>query len=92
MSWNNSELVNLLHKCAVHCKFKKKDGTLRETVMTTNPSFVPGMNFKVNQPDANGNLPIIQYYDLEAKQWKQMLGNAEFMVYQSFKTLPAKYK
>lgn len=85
-----TEQKELLNKCVVRFKFQKADGSIKETVGTTNLKFIPDAKHPKN-PAATSD-STIPYYDLEVGDWRSMQINSQFIHIKSWKSVPAQYK
>ena len=78
-----------LEKCVVKFQFQKVDGSIRESIGTTNLKFIPLDKHPKNPSKVSDN--TIVYYDLESGGWKSMQINAQFMILKTWKSVPEKY-
>lgn len=70
---NPEQLRNLLFNTRVLLKYKKKDGSIKETTGTTNPEIV-GLHYEMKKTTKDEskkrNNEIINYFDLEKNEWR----------------------
>lgn len=84
------DLRKVLAACVAHLKFTKKDGTTKEVIATTNNKFIPEKDHP--KTGASGADTTVKYYDVEAKGWRSLREDTDFIVLQSWKSLPKKYR